>query len=260
MYKNKTIATIIAVRLKSSRLPKKAIKKIGDLSSIELCIKNALKFRHVDYTIVATSTSPQDEELSNYTYSKKVIFHQGHPEDVVQRYLDVVRKLKIDVIIRVTGDMPFISNEILQVLIKSHFKERADYTIGEEAAVGTNLEIINAAALEKVKSYFPSADYSEYMTWYFQNNPDYFKLNFVALPKNLIRGYRLTLDHMEDLEMFNKIDKTLSENNPDYELPEVFHYLDYHPEVVKINKHITLKYKTDGGLIATLDRVTKINE
>lgn len=42
-----TIATIIACRMKSSRLTEKAIKKIGDLSSVELCIKNCLKFENV---------------------------------------------------------------------------------------------------------------------------------------------------------------------------------------------------------------------
>jgi spore coat polysaccharide biosynthesis protein SpsF (cytidylyltransferase family) len=67
MFADKTIASIIAVRLKSTRLPQKALKKIGNLTSIEVCIRNALKFNHVDYTILATSTNSQDAELENYT-------------------------------------------------------------------------------------------------------------------------------------------------------------------------------------------------
>ena len=43
------------------------------------------------------------------------------------------------------------------------------------------------------------------MTFYFLNNPKYFKLNIVDLPKIFIRNYRLTLDYKEDLEMFNKL-------------------------------------------------------
>jgi len=258
MVKGKTVATIIAVRLKSTRLPKKALKKIGKLSSIELCVKNALKFQHIDHTIIATSTLKQDAELEKYTYREDVVFHQGHPEDVVQRYLDVVRKFNIDVIIRVTGDMPFISDEILQVLLDKHLKEEADYTVANEAAVGTNLEIISSEALERVKEYFPSANYSEYMTWYFQNNPNYFNLNFVDLPSNLIRNYRLTLDHSEDLEMFNIINNNLSIKNPNYSIKDIFKFLDAYPKIAGINKHITLKYKTDKELIATLNKVTKI--
>lgn len=253
-----TIATIIAVRLKSSRLKKKALKKIGDLTSIEYCIKNALKFENVNHTIVASSDLESDKELEDYTYGEDVIFHRGDPEDVIKRYLDIIRKLKINIIVRVTGDMPFISNDILQILLKSHFQVGADYTVAKNAAVGTNLEIINTVALEKVQLHFPTADYSEYMTWYFQNNPEYFKLNFVDLPKELIRDYRLTLDYQEDLDMFNRIDEFLQENKFEYSIYKVFEFLDNNDKVVNINNDLTLTYKTDKKLIDTLNRVTKI--
>ena len=170
----------------------------------------------------------------------------------------IIRKLKINVIVRVTGDMPFISNDILQILLKSHFEKGADYTVAREAAVGTNLEIINSEALEKVQLNFPKADYSEYMTWYFQNNPKHFKLNFVDLPLNLIRNYRLTLDYEEDLEMFNKIDKHFVENGIEFSINELFNFLDVNPKISKINSKLTLRYKTDQKLIDTLNKVTKI--
>jgi len=257
-FKAANIAVIVACRLKSSRLIEKALLKIGDLTSVEYCLKNAKKFDSIHHVILATSDLLSDADLVNYTYDKSVIFHKGHPEDVVQRYLDVVNSLKIDVIVRVTADMPFIDNEILQLLLDSHFKSGADYTSAESAAVGTNLEIINAEALRKVKSYFPSADYSEYMTWYFMNNPEHFKINMVKLPDELVRPYRLTLDYEEDLVMFNKIHKELAAVNPDFNLKSIFAYLDEHPEVAQINSHIELKYKTDQSLISTLNEKTKI--
>ena len=253
-----TIATIIAVRLKSSRLKKKALKKIGDLTSIEYCVKNALKFENINHTVIATSNLDSDKELENYTYNNDVVFHKGDPDDVIKRYLDIIRKLKVNVIVRVTGDMPYISNDILQILLKSHFQTGADYTIANEAAVGTNLEIINAEALEKIQRHFPTADYSEYMTWYFQNNPEHFKLNFIDLPKELIRDYRLTLDYEEDLIMFNKIENYFVEEGKEYSIFNLYDYLDNHPEVVNINSKLTLTYKTDQELINTLNKFTKI--
>src|SRR5690606_18860609 len=134
------------------------------------CIKNCLKLDHVNQTILATSTVDQDAPLENYTYRPDVKFFRGHPDDVIQRYLGVADQFNLDVIIRVTADMPFVSNEILQILLQSHFENGADYTVGKDAAVGTNLEIINVSALKYVKQFFPNADYSEYMTWDFQNN------------------------------------------------------------------------------------------
>lgn len=257
-FKAATIAVIIACRLKSSRLKEKALLKIGDLTSVEYCIKNAKKFQGMHHVILATSDLESDADLANYTYDESVVFHKGHPDDVIKRYLDIINTLKVDVVVRVTADMPFIDNEILQILLASHFKTGADYTAGVTAAVGTNLEIINAQALRKVKSYFPSADYSEYMTWYFMNNQEHFKINLVDLPEDLIRSYRLTLDYDEDLVMFNNIHEALAKTNPDFNLRAIFKYLDENPEVANINGHIQLKYKTDQALIDTLNEKTKI--
>jgi len=257
--KKANIAAIIACRLKSKRLPKKATLKIGGLSSIELCIKNALKFKNINYTILATSNLAEDDELKNHTFSNSVIFHRGDPDDVIQRYLDIINKLKIDVVVRVTGDMPYVSDDILQTLLKSHFESGADYTTAKKAAIGTNLEVINSAALRKVKSFFPSANYSEYMTYYFTNNPLYFKLNFVDLPENLVRDYRLTLDYEEDLKLLNLIENYFKTNNLEYNIELLFDFLDKNPKIARINKHCVQRYKKDKKLIETLKKATKIN-
>lgn len=257
-FKKANIATIIACRLKSNRLKRKALLHIGDYSSIELCIKNALKFENINHTILATSKLEEDSELEKYTYREDVIFHQGDPDDVIRRYLDITNKLRIDVVVRITGDCPYISNEICQFLLNSHFKTGADYTAAEDFAVGTSVEIINVVALEKVKKYFPNADYSEYMTWYFKNNPEYFKINEVKLPEEWIRDYRLTLDYEEDLKLFREIESYFNANNLEYTLDNLFEFLDSNPEIAKINSHLTLKYKTDQELIETLNKETKM--
>lgn len=257
-FKKANIAAIIACRLKSTRLPSKALLKIGDLTSVELCIKNTMKFNNLNHVVLATSDNEQDSELSKYTYDESVIFHQGDPEDVIRRYIDVIDKLKIDVIVRITADMPYVSSEIFDFILEAHFKSGADYTVAKEAAVGTNLEIINTVALKKVKEHFPNAQYSEYMTWYFQNNPEHFKLNFIELPKKWIRDYRLTIDYQEDLEMFNKIEEYFKKENIEYSIEELYKFLDSNPEIANVNSHITLKYKTDQKLIDTLNKETKI--
>jgi spore coat polysaccharide biosynthesis protein SpsF (cytidylyltransferase family) len=257
-FRKANIAAIIACRLKSSRLPKKAILKIGDITSIELCIKNTLKINNLDNVVLATSDNKQDSELLRYTYDDSVVFHQGDPEDVVARYLDIINELKIDVFIRITGDMPYVSSDIADYLLKKHFEAGADYTVATEFAVGTSMEIINTSALKKVKKHFPNADYSEYMTWYFQNNPEYFNLNFVDLPQEWIRDYRLTLDYQEDLDVFNQIEEYFKGNNLDYSIRELYKFLDENPKVSELNSHIALAYKGDKELIKLLNEKTKI--
>jgi N,N'-diacetyllegionaminate synthase len=257
-FKKAVIATIIACRMKSSRLPRKALLPIGGLPSVERCIKSCLEFEDVNHTILATSTFDEDAILENYTYRNHVIFHKGDPDDVIRRYLGIAEKLNVDVIVRVTADMPFVSHEIVQKALKSHFETGADYTVPRKVAVGTGAEIINTASLQKVKEYFTSANYSEYMTWYFQNNPSHFRLNFFDLPEELIRDYRLTLDYPEDLEMFNQLQSYFDNKHQAFNIRSAFDYLDNNPQISKINAHLTLSYKTDVQLIETLNKVTKI--
>jgi N,N'-diacetyllegionaminate synthase len=257
-FKKANIATIIACRLKSSRLPKKAVLNIGSLPSVEMCIKNALSFKNVNMTVLATSDLEEDAALAAHTYNPSVVFHIGHPLDVMKRFLDVVDKYKIDVFIRITADMPFVDDQMLQILLKSHFETGADYTRARKAAIGTGMEIINGAALRKAKSFFPAADYSEYMTYYFTNNSRYFKINEVDLPAELVRDYRLTLDYPEDLTMFNKIMDHLKEKNLPISLKNIFEFLDQNPEVAKINAGMEVRYHTDKTLVDTLNKFTTI--
>ncbi len=259
-FKKATIAVIIACRLKSTRLKEKALLKIGELPSVSYCIKNACKFEEINHVILATSNLETDSCLANYSYSEGVIFHTGDADDVIQRYLDICRKLNIDIVVRVTADMPFIDNEICQILLNSHFQNGADYTSTKTAAVGTNLEIMNVAALEEIKSHFPQAAYSEYMTWYFTNNQEYFNINLVDLPSDLVRDYRLTLDYEEDLHLFNIIHEHLEKENTNFGIRDIFKFLDEHPDIAKLNSHIKLKYRTDEELIDTLNKATKIEK
>ena len=241
-------------------MKRKALLKIGSIPSVEMCIKNILKFKDVSSVVLATSTTEEDSELKDYTYNKNVLFHQGDPDDVIQRYLDIIEKKNFDVIIRVTGDCPYLSSDIAEVVLNSHFEKGAEYSNGIGAAVGTNLEVINSLSLKKVKKYFPKADYSEYMTWYFQNNPEEFKLNYVDLPEKWKRDYRLTLDYQADLDLFNKIEEYFTEEKIEYSIDKLYEYLDNHPDIAKINSSITQKYQTDAKLIETLNKYTKINK
>ncbi len=258
--KTPIIAVIVACRLKSSRLKRKALLPIGGLPSVSYCLRNALKFDKVHHVILATSNLEEDAALSDATYQENIIFHKGDSDDVIQRYLDICRELKINTVVRVTADMPFIDNEICQILLKSHFEQGADFTTARDAAVGTNLEIINVTSLEKIKNHFPFAEYSEYMSWYFMNNEDYFNINIVDLPKELIRDYRLTLDYKEDLLMFNEIHNALALKNKDFSLRDIFNFLDKNESISQINANISLRYKADKDLIDTLNLKTKFKE
>jgi N,N'-diacetyllegionaminate synthase len=257
-FKTANVAVIVAGRMKSTRLPQKAILSIAGMSSVERCLSQCLAISGVSQVILATSNLDADAILEKYTLDGEAKFWKGDPDDVISRYLGACDNYGVDVVVRVTADCPMILPEIIEHLLAKHFEAGADYTAAKECAVGSSGEIINVSALRKVVEYFGAAPYSEYMTWYFQNNPSHFKLNIVPLPKNLLRDYRMTLDYPEDLLMFESLYSRLGNDRNHFSASEVFAVLDESSEISAHNKHLTLKYRTDQELIDLLDRETKI--
>lgn len=256
-YRNARLGVIIAGRLKSSRLKRKALLPLLHKPSIQWCFDSCLQIDSASEYVLATSTLPEDSELEDtIRYNERLKLYKGDPLDVISRYLGACTEYNIDVIVRVTADCPFISEEIAQILIEEHFNTGADYTAARDFAVGTSCEIINTSALETVIEHLGKAELSEYMSWYFHNNPEIFKVNIVDLPSDLVRNYRLTLDYQEDLDMFDALLKEMGD------LPittrNIFKVLDESPKINAINSHLSLAYKVDKKLIAKLDRDTKI--
>ena len=67
----------------------------------------------------------EDKILANKLKKFNVI--SGHPDDIIKRFSEAAKKYKFDVVVRF-GDCPFISPEIIDNLIESHFTKGADYT------------------------------------------------------------------------------------------------------------------------------------
>ncbi len=252
------VGALVAARMKSSRLPRKALLPLDGTSTVERCLIQCFGASGIDEVILATSVLEDDQVLKDHTLGGRAHYWTGDPDDVISRYLGACDAYGLDVIVRVTADCPLVSPEIIDHLLEAHFRSGADYTAARQAAVGTPCEIIEVSALREVVRNLKSAQYSEYMTWYFQNNPDVFDLNIVDLPAALVRDYRLTLDYPEDLTLFEGVYGLLKPGDSAVPLTQVFEVLDNDPALARVNAGITQKYHTDQNLIDRLNKATRI--
>ncbi|MAV76775.1 MAG: hypothetical protein CMG02_00285 [Candidatus Marinimicrobia bacterium] len=240
-FKKSRVGILVTGRMKSSRLPQKALKKIDKFYSLELCLLNCKKVRDINKVALTTSYLEEDKILYE-KFKKKFNVFLGHPDDVIKRFLGAAKKFKLDVVIRVTGDCPFVSPQIINYLMDEHFKNGADYTAAKKFSVGTSGEIYNVEALNRIIAKQKKALHSEYMPWYLLNNSEHFKINLVNLPKHLVRSHRLTLDYKEDLIMFNKLVKKSKKSANRISTEEIFNILDKNPKLSKINAKFKLIY------------------
>jgi N,N'-diacetyllegionaminate synthase len=100
---------------------------------------------------------------------------------------------------------------------------------------------------------------TEYMTFYFLNNKEFFKINIVDLPKNFVRNYRLTLDYKEDLQMFNELFFYLKKRKLKCNLKNIFQILDDDRRIRKINSSMKLIYKSNKKFVNYLNKKAKFN-
>lgn len=256
-YKKANIAAIVACRLKSSRLKRKAVLPLYGIPSIQRCLQSCLEFPYVNKVVLATSTTQEDAELSDYLI-EGVEFYQGDPDDVIKRYLDICELHDIDIVYRITGDNPCPSSEIAKIMIDQHLQSGADYTYTEDITIGLTTEIYNRTTLEAIQRKIGSAQYSEYMNWYVLNNREHFKVHKVELPEEYVRkNYRLTLDYESDFQLFNRLFEALDQKNLAPKLMNIFDILDNNPEISNLNNNINQFYANNSDLIDILEKQTK---
>lgn len=254
------IIAFIPCRLKSTRLPNKAIQEIHGIPAIERCLLNALAVEKCDKVVLATSLNPEDDALVNYTLNGRVELVRGSEEDVLSRFMPVIERDQPEHVIRITGDCPVISYEIIGRLIDSHLATGADATFTKSAVpIGTTGEVYRAEAIRKLKTMFPVTDSSEYLVWYFMNNPHIFNLNNPEIPAEYQGSWRLTLDEREDLELFDLMFRTLDIGERAISFPEIRDFFAQHPEAAAINQHIGVKYNDNLKLIERLKKATTFN-
>jgi N,N'-diacetyllegionaminate synthase len=238
-----TTGIIIQARLNSSRLPDKALLKIGKYVSLQWCIMQCGKMQGVDKIILATTFEKEDMRLKAMYEADAIIdsVYRGSRDDLLIRYYGAAKEHGIDTIIRLTGDCPVFSHEIGEILLKSHIETGADYTEAVKCAVGTSCQVWELEMFVKLLEMGVNWKYSEHMSYFVVNNPDIFQVNQVDLPPELVRDYRLTLDYQEDLALFKALfslfdvlpgqEKYLDISN----IKDVFLCLCNNPNIAKLN-------------------------
>ena len=244
MNSSDTTIILIAVRLKSKRLPKKALKYIRDKTIFEHLIARMKLVKEADRVIVCTSTNKEDDPIVDICKKKGYEYYRGYEDDVMGRFINAVKDIVPKNIIRVTGDNCLVSHEFLDAAILSHNEKDADYTTTSFLPRGMRGEVIKYETLKKLHKLVVDPNSSEYMTWMI-DRPDIFNVNKIKVDPVLHRpNYRVTCDTHSDLKVIKNIYDNIYTGIP---IPssEVIRYLDNNPEIVEINSNIKQKTKDD---------------
>lgn len=253
------ILTLVPARMASTRLPGKALLPLHGVPLIDRCLLNTLAIPSSQGTVLATTTAEEDDVLCEAASRRGVDLVRGSEQDVLERLLIAIDRHEPDYVVRITGDCPVASFEIAELLIQDHLRAGADISYPASGfPVGTNSEVYTAAALRRLRSLRTSTDLSEYLIFYFTQNPDVFSANEVRLPPNFHKPWRLTVDEPSDVQLFEALLSGIGAGDRAVAFQEIVEYFERHPDVAQLNGQNKLKYVHDETFLARLRAATRI--
>ena len=230
------VLTLVAVRLKSNRLPRKALADLYGEQLILRLTERVMRAKIPADVIWCTSTHSQDDSLEILASEHGIDCFRGSEMDVMSRFIQVADQENASTVVRVTGDNPLTDPGMMDFMIEVHLEEGSEYTYTKDLPAGTRSEIINVDMLKRCHTLLQDPDSSEYMTWML-NRPDHFKtLQYKVKDQKLRRPeISLTVDTESDLSIMRAIYEKFEGKPP--ELQHIISWRDQNPELFIKSKH-----------------------
>jgi glutamate-1-semialdehyde 2,1-aminomutase len=249
----KTVA-IVQARMGSSRLPGKVMRSIGGKPMIELLLSRLASASTVDAVVLATSTEGANDPLARHVQSLGYSVYRGSEDDVLDRYYQAAREADADIVLRITGDCPFVDPGVVDSVVMALRDEKADYCSNVAPPTypdGLDVEVFTAEALERAWNEASSPRDREHATPYLRES-GLFRTANVASDVDY-SSERWTVDELADLELVNVIADHFSPRT-DFSWDEVIALKTSYPELFDGNSHLI---RNEGALMGSGQKLWK---
>ena len=215
---------IIQARLTSTRLPKKILRKLGNITVLDHVIFRVKRSKYFRNVVVAVPNG-QDDEIKNNIFSKQVNFFSGSESDVLGRYYECARQNKSKVICRITSDCPLIDWRIIDETYERFIDLGGNCYVANTCPPpskypdGMDVEIFPFSMLRTANENETSASSREHVTFQFWKKSEY--ESFLINSKEDLSDLRLTLDYESDFYNLNKFINKFCPNGEDLSMNEI---------------------------------------
>lgn len=208
------VGLILQIRLDSSRLPQKALLPLGPVTMAE-AVMHRLKNINADEYILATDAA-STEILAPLAVSSGFKIFSGPKEDVLLRFFQAASLFSIDHVIRATGDNPFVSAQLANLLLPLAVDKAADYAGFLGMPIGMGVEFIRFSALSEAMMEATEPLDREHVCPWLYNHPERFNV-FQPLcpPEWQLENASLTVDTIEDYSRAKMLVEKLGPNPDD---------------------------------------------
>lgn len=236
------ICALIQARFSSTRLPGKILREINGRPMISYMLDRVAAAENIDKVVLITSTDSSDDPVEKLCKNNNILYYRGSLDDVLDRYYQAAKKLKADVIVRLTGDCPLMDPRMVEDVINVYKKGSYDFvsnSIPPNNTIpdGMDVEVFSFRKLEQAWHKTKKPSDREHVTFYFWQNPKLFSVFKYDLKKDL-SSYRLTVDYPEDFEVIKAVFAELYPKNPLFTMEDIIDFLNDNPDIRNMNKNV----------------------
>ena len=198
---------VIQARTNSSRFPKKIVQPVdGEMTFLHFLVERLSVLKNDIPIFIATSDTEADDIIEQIGNSLNIPVFRGSENNVLNRFIQCATKFKVDAIVRVCSDNPFIDIASLKKLIATYKGEDyLSYSINNTPSILTHYgffaELVSLHALKKVEQ---QQTCQEHVTNCLYTNKDLFNVAFIPLHISS-SSIRCTLDTEIDFEVLKRI-------------------------------------------------------
>jgi len=250
----KKIVCIVQARMGSSRLPGKVMLPIGNNTVIGNIILRLSKSKLINEIIVATSTNKENDLLENFILENDFKVFRGSENDVLERYYNAAIYTDADLIVRITGDCPFVDSKLVDEMIADFLASNIDYESNISPATfpdGLDIEIFNFRTLEYAHENADSQYDKEHVTPYIRNSEIFAKKNFYS--EIDLSELRWTLDESFDYEVVKRVYNHFGKDIF-FSWEEIYELYKKKPDLFSFNQHII---RNEGSTMNTGQKLWK---
>jgi len=230
---------IVQARMGSHRLPGKVMLPMAGMPVLALMLRRIQRAREIEGVIVATSTGKADDPIAELANDLLLQAYRGSEQDVLDRFHAAALTLGLaddDVVVRLTGDCPFIDPEVIDEVARVALDNSQVMYVSNVSPPtfpdGLDAEAIRFGALRAAWAEAVSPRDREHVTPFIRARPSRFPAMNVRCRLGDLSGMRLTLDEPDDYRLLATLATALG---PDASLVGLVDHLARRPDLVRLN-------------------------
>lgn len=246
----RVVATIEA-RMTSTRLPGKSMKPILGKPMLELLIERVKNCKKIDAIIVATTENATDNIIEELSKKMSVNCFRGSENDVLDRVLKAAKSVEADIIVELWGDSPLIDPVLIDKIVEYYLTNNYDCVgttlpnFKKTFPLGLSVLIFPTRILDEVEKVTQKQEDRENVSNYIYEHPEKYKIGSMPCPDDLnFPELRFTVDEESDFELVKTVFENLYLTNKDFRASDVIKFLNSHPQIRNLNKHVVQRRLT----------------